>query len=266
MADKHLSNIQLNILKDTKSEIEDEINNLEDEITELQNSVIASARKIDKLNIQVKTLRYELNNVDNEITKITARTDDSELLSKNEKLSKKEEKYNDTLTSLEELELRKKDLIDIMNNKKSHVGRRIYQKKIDKASKKIGKLKAKKIKIEGKQRSIILSSQYLNVLRNQKVNNKFAEKNYYSDVATDMKDIRDDILANGKMFIGLRAKYYDSKAKKYRKKSDKSDEKFKKLASGKVSLKSARVMVWTKNRINKQRNIVYKNGTPRFAI
>ena len=90
MADKHLSNIQLNILKDTKSEIEDEINNLEDEISELQNSVIASARKIDKLNIQVKTLRYELNNVDDEITKITARTDDSELLSKNEKLSKKE--------------------------------------------------------------------------------------------------------------------------------------------------------------------------------
>ena len=266
MAEKHLSNLQLNILKNAKEDIETQIEKMQKEITDLQTKVIGNARKIDKLNIQVKTLSYQLRDLEDQITDVEARTDDNYLLVDNEKLEKAEEKYEDKLAKLEDLEDIRKELIAARDTKKSFIGRKIYQKKIERAEKKIDKLKNKVNKIEGKQRSLIMNKQFLNEVKNKKINQRLAETNYYKNVQEDLKETRDDILNNGEYFTGIRAKYYDMKANRYKKKHDKSLEKFKKMVSGKVSLKSARVMVWTKGKINKNRNISFENGTPRLAI
>lgn len=263
---KRLSNIQLEILNKSKKELEEHMVEVLEEITSLKENIILNYKKLDNLSIEVESLKKQLNDLNDQIAQVNARTDDKDLLGKGEKITEENKKYEENVQKLEDLENKKNELIAKRDANKGFIIKQYYQKSIDKMDKQMEKLTNKQNKIVEKQRSIILSKQFLNAKRNQKIDIQEAKKEYYENLEVEMKNAKRDVLTKGGLFSNLKSKSYDRKARKYKKNKEKAEKALKNMKRKKVTLKGTRALVFAKNVINKQRNITYAKGVPHFAV
>ena len=180
--------------------------------------------------------------------------------SDNELINSLDEKYNAKSDQVIELEKQIAKLRELQQNLKSNFQKKRINNKIDHLYEKISKLQTKQVKIMDKQKRIMVPKVRINQRRGtmeRHYESRIETFNEYSEDYSKMAETTREI--NG-MFSGVKAAFYDYKAGKYAKKSERNQAIYNYLKTKKIRVTGRTERILHRDDVQHFRDDYYQQG------
>lgn len=229
-----IEEIQRKILVDLQNQLEDQLKILKSTKKRSDEYSKRTQTEIDSINDQLKKIDTELKTID-EKDLVDSDSKLEDLVTQSENNLEAQEDIRTKITNLEGI----KDEMNFAPSKK------VIDMRIARAQKKLETLQKSAVKLESRQRAILLKKQMARTKREMMLSKQEAKEEYENKKKADKERLRDSLDGNSirNRFAG---KIYDIKIRYYSKKAERSRLILQVMQKNGVGLKGARAIIVSK--------------------
>lgn len=226
--------IQRKILENLKSQLENQLKILESTKNFADEYSKKTQIEMDSVKEQLETINKELEEID-----------EKDLVEDDSKLENLVSKSEENLEAQESLNTKIANLTELRNQMNFAPAKKIIDMRVERVQKKLETLQKSAVKLESRQRAILLKKQTAKTKREMMLSKQEAKVEYEKKQSADLQNLKGTLEGNsiGNRFVG---KIYDIGIKHYSKKAERSRLILEVMQRSGVGLKGANAIIVSK--------------------